>query len=43
MALLSPVAVDITYGATSFDHNEALIARAMAENAEQVVILADYS
>lgn len=43
MALLSPVAIDAVYGATSFDHNEALIARAMAENAAQVVILADYS
>jgi len=42
MALLSPVAVDAAYGATSFDHNEALIARAMAENARQVVVLADY-
>lgn len=43
MALLSPVAVDAAYGATSFDHNEALIARAMVENSRQVVILADYS
>ncbi|HEY9571896.1 MAG TPA: DeoR/GlpR family DNA-binding transcription regulator [Pusillimonas sp.] len=43
MALLSPVAVDAAYGATSFDHNEALIARAMAEHARQVVVLADYS
>src|SRR3546814_19780416 len=43
MALLSPVAVDAAYGATRFDHNEALIARAMAEHARQAVVLADYS
>lgn len=42
-ALLSPVAVDAAYGATSFDHNEAAIARAMAEHSKQVIIMADYS
>lgn len=43
IALLSPVAVDARHGATSFDHGEAAVARAMVANAKRVVILADYS
>lgn len=43
IALLSPVGVDARHGATSFDHGEAEVARAMATNARRVVILADYS
>jgi DeoR family fructose operon transcriptional repressor len=43
MAVLSPVAVDATYGATSYDPEEAAIAQAMVKNAKKTVILADYS
>lgn len=43
VALLSPVGVDARYGATSFDHAEAEVARAMVANAKRAVILADYS
>ncbi|CDY79803.1 Transcriptional regulators of sugar metabolism [Caballeronia glathei] len=43
LALLSPVAIDHRHGATSFDHAETEVARAMVTNAERVVILADYS
>jgi DeoR/GlpR family transcriptional regulator of sugar metabolism len=43
LALLSPVGFDARYGATSFDPREADVARAMAENARRVVILADRS
>lgn len=43
VALLSPVAVDARHGATSFDHHEADVARAMAANADCVKILADHS
>lgn len=43
LALLSPVAVDAAYGATSFEQDEAAIALAMVENARKTVILADYS
>ena len=43
LALLSPVGVDAQYGASNYDHRESEVARAMAENAERVVILADYS
>lgn len=43
LALLSPVAVDAAYGATSFEHDEAVIAQAMVENAAATWILADYS
>lgn len=43
MALLSPVGIDAAAGATSFAPREAEIARAMANNAESVVILADHS
>ncbi len=43
LALLSPVGFDARYGATSFDQSEADIARAMAENARRVVIMADHT
>jgi len=43
IAILSPVGIDATYGATSYDPAEAEIARAMVENAERVFLLADYS
>ncbi|WP_353189149.1 DeoR/GlpR family DNA-binding transcription regulator [Pandoraea pnomenusa] len=43
VALLSPVGVDANYGATSYDHQEAEVARAMVTNATQTFILADYS
>lgn len=43
VALLSPVAVNARQGASSFQHDEAIIARAMSENAEQTWILADHS
>ena len=42
MALLSPVGVSRQHGATSFEHHEAAIARAMAQQAQRVVILADH-
>lgn len=43
IALLSPVAVNARQGATSFLHDEALIARAMSEGARETWILADHS
>ena len=43
LALLSPVGVSRTHGATSFEHHEAAVASAMAQQSEAVVILADYS
>ncbi|MBP2301772.1 DeoR/GlpR family DNA-binding transcription regulator [Azospirillum picis] len=43
VALLSPAALDPRYGATSFDPREAEVARAMVDNADRVVILADHS
>lgn len=43
LALLSPVGVSRQSGATSFEHHEAAIARAMAGQARQVAILADHS
>jgi DeoR family transcriptional regulator, fructose operon transcriptional repressor len=43
VALLSPVAIDHKHGATSYDHAETEVARAMVANADRVVILADYS
>lgn len=43
IALLSPVAVNARQGATSFLHDEALIARAMSEGAQNTWILADHS
>src|SRR5699024_3081698 len=43
VALLSPVGVTADSGATTFDLDEAEVARAMVANAAQVTILADYS
>ncbi|MEF7616083.1 DeoR/GlpR family DNA-binding transcription regulator [Aquincola sp. MAHUQ-54] len=43
VALLSPVGLHAKHGAMSFEHHEAAIARAMAAQAQQVVILADHS
>jgi len=43
IALLSPVAVNARQGASSFLHDEAVIARAMSENADETWILADHS
>ncbi|CAG4887095.1 DeoR/GlpR family DNA-binding transcription regulator [Paraburkholderia saeva] len=43
VALLSPVGIDHRSGATNFDHAETEVARAMVNNADRVVILADYS
>lgn len=43
VALLSPVGLHARHGAMSFEHHEAAIARAMAAQAQQVVILADHS
>ena len=42
-ALLSPVAVDAGAGATSHDHDEAELARAMTARADRVAILADHA
>lgn len=43
VALLSPVGLHARHGAMSFEHHEAAVAGAMAEQAQQVVILADHS
>ena len=43
VALMSPVALHAKHGAMSFEHHEAAVARAMAEQAQQVVVLADHS
>jgi len=43
VALLSPVGIDPTYGATSYDLAEAEIARAMVANARRSVLLADHT
>ncbi|MDM0035078.1 DeoR/GlpR family DNA-binding transcription regulator [Variovorax sp. J22P271] len=43
LALLSPVGLHPKHGAMSFEHHEAAVARAMAQQAQQVVILADHS
>jgi DeoR/GlpR family transcriptional regulator of sugar metabolism len=43
VALLSPVSLHPKHGAMSFEHHEAAVARAMAEQAQQVVIMADHS
>jgi len=43
VALLSPVGIDHRYGATSFDIEEANVARAMTAAAKRVLILADHS
>jgi DeoR/GlpR family transcriptional regulator of sugar metabolism len=42
-ALLSPVGVHAEHGATSYEHHEAEIARAMVRRAQRHVILADHS
>ena len=43
LAILSPVGVDATTGATSFLGEEAEVARAMATHAKKVLIAADYA
>ncbi|MFT4191154.1 MAG: DeoR/GlpR family DNA-binding transcription regulator [Comamonas sp.] len=43
VALLSPVGLSGQHGATSFEHHEATIARAMAQRAAKRIILADHS
>lgn len=43
VALMSPVGLHPKHGAMSFEHHEAAVARAMADQAQQVVILADHS
>ena len=42
-AMLSPVALHAKHGAMSFEHHEAAVARAMAEQAQQLVLLADHA
>lgn len=43
LALLSPVGLSATHGATSYAHDEAAVAQAMAAQAGERVLLADYS
>lgn len=43
VALLSPVGVHAQHGATSFEHHEASVARAMAGQAQRLILLADHS
>lgn len=43
LALLSPVGLSATHGATSYAHHEAAVAQAMAAQARERVLLADYS
>lgn len=43
MAVLSPVGLHAGHGASSYDLAEAEVARAMVEQADQTMILADYS
>lgn len=43
VAMLSPVALHARHGAMSFEHHEAAVARAMAEQAQQLVLLADHA
>ncbi|QKJ85092.1 DeoR/GlpR transcriptional regulator [Paramixta manurensis] len=43
IALLSPVGIDANSGASSFQPHEAAIARAMTQQATQLIILADHS
>lgn len=43
MALLSPVGIEGHFGASSYDHHEAAVAKAMVSNADKVMILADHS
>lgn len=42
VALLSPVAIHAQHGASSFDHREASVARAMATQAQRLIVLADH-
>ena len=43
VALLSPVGIHSQFGASSFEHHEAAVARAMVESARRRIILADNS
>ncbi|MDF1484535.1 DeoR/GlpR family DNA-binding transcription regulator [Ramlibacter sp. H39-3-26] len=43
VALLSPVGVHDQHGATNFAHPDAAVARAMAQQAQRLVVLADHS
>lgn len=43
IALLSPVGIDAHNGATSFEHHECEVARAMALRSQRVILLADHS
>ncbi len=43
VALLSPVGVHGQHGATNFEHHEAAVARAMAQQAQRLIVLADHS
>jgi len=43
VALLSPVGISVHSGATSFEHHEAAVARAMAAQAKELILLADHS
>ncbi|MDP9902786.1 DeoR/GlpR family DNA-binding transcription regulator [Variovorax ginsengisoli] len=43
VALLSPVSLHAQHGAMSFEHHEASVARAMADQSRQRMILADHS
>jgi len=43
VAMMSPVGIDSKNGASSFQPHEAAIARAMAHQADQLILLADHS
>jgi len=43
VALLSPVGLHAQHGAMSFEHHEASVARAMAAQSQQCIVLADHS
>lgn len=43
IAILSPVGLSATHGATSYEHHEVAVAQAMAHQAKRLVIIADYS
>lgn len=43
VALLSPVGIHSQFGASSFEHHEAAVARAMVQAARRRIILADHS
>jgi DeoR/GlpR family transcriptional regulator of sugar metabolism len=43
LAIVSPVGIDAKSGASSFEMEEAEVARAMCANARRIVIAADYS